>query len=113
MNGLWQILGISLFLTLLVELPLSLLLGFQRRELWIVLLVNLATNPIVVLLAYGIQTQLGWNRWIVQLPIEAAVVLIEGWVYRRGTDRIHPYVASLVLNGASYGLGLVLNGILG
>lgn len=113
MNALWQMLILSLILTLLMELPLALLLGFQKRELWIVLLVNIATNPIAVLLTYGMQMLLGWNRWMVQLPIETAVVLMEGWIYRRGTDRLHPYWTAFLLNAASYGLGLIWNGING
>ena len=43
---------ISLFLTIVIELSISLILGIRKKEdIYIVILVNICTNPIVVTIA--------------------------------------------------------------
>ena len=104
--------ALALGLTLIVELPLAALLRFKREDLLIVLLVNLVTNPCAMLLYYGLRMLLSWNPLRIQLPIECAAVLSEALVYRIGTARQHPVLLSLLLNGASYLAGLLVNQLL-
>lgn len=98
----------SLELTILVEGVLAWCLGMRRREqLVLVTLVNLLTNPLAV-----------WLHVIgnvSQIPIEIGVVIIECYVYhlfRSETAIPHPLMLSLVVNGASWAIGLVLSTIL-
>lgn len=92
--------GVSLGLTLLIELPVCYLMGLRsREELELVFLVNLLTNPAAVWL----HTTLG----LPQIPIEVLVVVIECYVYHQFRQP-HPLWLSLLANGISWGLGLVL-----
>ena len=109
MNSLYIALGVSLALTLAVELGFALLCRHRGRTLLLVALVNVLTNPLVV------QAALLWRQYA--LPgyaaavavLEVLAVLIEGLIYqksRRGFAR--PYVFSLAANVLSFGLGLLL-----
>ena len=109
MSALIQALLLSLALTLLIELPLALLWGFRGRELAVVLLVNVVTNPPAVLLYACLQAYTPLPKAVIQLPIETAVVVSEWLVYRAGTDRRRPFWAALTLNAASYAAGLLWN----
>ena len=92
--------GISLGLTLLIELPVCFALGLRTRDqLELVFLVNLLTNPAAVWL----HTCAG----IPQIPVEILVVITEFYVYRQ-FKQSRPLLLSLVANGVSWGLGLVL-----
>lgn len=99
---------IALLLTVAVEVPLSLLVGMRRKELITVLLVNCLTNPIAMLLYWVLCARTSLSHLLLRFLIEATVVLTEGWIYARGTDRKHPYLCSLALNAASYGVGALL-----
>ena len=92
--------GISFALTLLIELPVCYLMGLRsREELELVFLVNLLTNPAAVWLHS--------SAGIPQIPIEVLVVIIECYVYHQFRQP-HPLRLSLLANGISWGLGLVL-----
>ena len=92
--------GISFGLTLLIELPVCYLLGLKSRDqLELVFLVNLLTNPAAVWLHS--------SAGIPQIPIEVLVVIIECYVYHQFRQP-HPLRLSLLANGISWGLGLVL-----
>lgn len=96
--------GVSLGLTMLIELPIAFLWGLRdRRHLALVMLVNVLTNPVAV----ALHTAAG----IPQLPIELAVVLAEWAIYGRfsrteGWHVPHPAALALVSNAASWILGL-------
>lgn len=92
--------GISFGLTLLIELPICYLWGLRSRsDLELAFLVNLLTNPAAVWL----HTSAG----VPQIPIEILVVIIECYVYRQFKIK-RPLLLSLLANGVSWGLGLVL-----
>lgn len=96
--------AVSLCLTLLLELPVAYAWGLRsRHNLTVAVLVNVLTNPAVVLLhALGIPI----------LPLEAAAIAVEGFCYRHcGEDVRRPYLLSLCANCISYGTGLALNAI--
>ena len=102
--------AVSLGLTLLLELPVAYCWGLRsRHDLTVAVLVNVLTNPAVVLLN-SLLSATPW--WAVQLPLEAAAIAVEGFCYRHCGENIRrPYLLSLCANCISYGAGLVLNAI--
>lgn len=113
MNPWFTSLGVSLALTLIIELGFALLCRRRGRALVLVALVNVLTNPLVV------QAALLWRFYA--LPgyaaavavLELLAVWVEGFVYQKsrlGFSR--PYVFSLAANALSFGLGLLLRRIL-
>lgn len=94
--------AISLGLTLLLELPFVYLWGLRNRhDLTLAVLVNVLTNPAAVFLH---------TLGIPALPLEAAVVAVEGICYRfRGEHIRHPWRLALWVNVFSYGVGCLLN----
>ena len=100
--------AVSLGLTLLLEVPVAYCWGLRsRHDLTVAVLVNVLTNPAVVLLN-GLLSAAPW--WAVQLPLEAAAIAVEGFCYRHcGEDVRRPYLLSLCANCISYGTGLALN----
>ena len=92
--------GISLGLTLAIELIVARCFGLRGKDqLVLVVLVNILTNPAAV-----------WLHWAVgipQIPIELTVVLVEWYVYREFKVK-YPLTLSCAANGISWGLGLIL-----
>lgn len=110
-------LGISLLLTLIVELLLALLLGVRKpRDFLLIFLVNLVTNPLI-----GISLDVYYSLvsmppvWLIAL-LEIGVVVGEWALYRGRLEyqKLPPFGVSLILNAASYltGLGLTLAGLI-
>lgn len=97
-------LALSLGLTLLIELPLALLLGVRKGlDLLCVVLVNVVTNPSVVLILNLISLQ-GAPPWYLIAGLELAAVGVEAIFYRKCFSQcsINPLLLSLILNGISY-----------
>lgn len=95
----------SLFFTLLSELPVSFLFKARNKDILLVLLVNILTNPLVVLIS-----MLAGNRVFVQVLLEIAVVFAEGGYYIKCSTYIkRGFFCSLCCNLVSYSLGLFLN----
>ena len=100
---LFELFGVSLGLTLVIELAVGALLGMRTgRQILLVILVNVLTNPAAVLACW-----LGAP----QLPVEVVVVIVEAVVYR-WFEQPHPLGKSLIANGISWACGLILGGIL-
>ncbi|MBM6977804.1 hypothetical protein [Intestinimonas butyriciproducens] len=98
---------LCLALTLAVELPVALLWGVRGRDLLLCALANVLTNPPVVLL------HLIFPDPRLLLLLECAAVGSEGLVYLLcARDLRAPFLFSLCANGCSFGLGLVIGGIL-
>lgn len=97
---------VSLALTLMLELGFALILGVRgRRNLALVALVNVLTNPPVVLL-YSL-----FPSPLLTIAAELSAVFIEGVIYRAGTDFRRPMLFSLSANAFSYLIGLALNAL--
>ncbi|MBQ9910341.1 MAG: hypothetical protein IJM50_02470 [Lachnospiraceae bacterium] len=114
MTGILKTFGISLGLTLAIEMALAFLLRIRTKKgLLIVLLANVLTNPAAVFLCMASGLVPGKGYYLFQLGVEALVVLTEGFVYGRFRDvlkaAVKPMLLSLILNACSYGTGLVLN----
>lgn len=71
-------LAMSLVLTLVLEEFFALIWGLRgRQELGTVALVNILTNPPVVLSYHTAVGLLGWNALVVKVVLETAAVLVE------------------------------------
>lgn len=106
-------LGVSLALTLLFELGFALACGIRRRDLLLVALANVLTNPVVVLTALLCRAYTSLPEAAYVAPMEALAVLTEALVYKKGAEHIRrPLLFSLCANAVSYGLGLALGYIL-
>ena len=103
-SDIFIILGVSLLLTLLLELAFSLLAGLRgAKVLCLVALVNALTNPPVVLL-YTLFPTLA-----AKILLEVGAVLIEGLIYRKCAPALkRPYLFSLGANAFSYFVGAML-----
>lgn len=102
---------ISLVLTVVLEEAFALVAGKRlTKDLALVLLVNVITNPLVVAVYYICTGYMDVNPWAIQLPLEAGVVLAEGWYYKHyGSCFKKPILFSLGANLFSYGAGILLN----
>ena len=104
--------GISLGVTLLVEGLVAILLGLRHwKELRLVVLVNLLTNPATVYFSYlgrlfgGVRIGL-----FVMAVAELFAFWAEGYCYQHYLDWIkkNGYLLSLLLNGASFCVGMAI-----
>lgn len=103
---------VSFAVTVMVELSAAFLLGLRdRRSLALVFLVNAVTNPVVV---YLLNLQHYYGILLPKIPLtillECSAVAVEALLYRIALkgDR-HPLFLALVLNAASYLMGIVVN----
>ena len=106
----WIILTL-LLLTILVEGLLSLAFRVRGKELIILVLANIATNPIVQSVAYLVLYFEGKRGSRIAMPIlEIWAVVTEGFIYSKTFKKrkLNPYLLSFILNAASYLLGLVI-----
>ena len=97
--------GISLGLTLLIELPIGFAMGMcEKKHILLMILINVLTNPAAVLLCW-----LG----VPQIPVEIGVFLVEASVYywfsRDESWNIkHPVLLALLANLISWTSGILI-----
>ena len=97
--------GISLGLTLLIELPVGFAMGMRgKKHILLMILVNILTNPAAVLLCW-----LG----VAQIPVEIAVFLVEAGIYYwfskdEGFTIKHPILLALWANLISWTSGILI-----
>ena len=111
---LFEMFAVSLFLTLLIESGVAAFWGVGRQGMKIVWLVNTLTNPAAVFLAWLLALRCpSVPRPLLQLPLEAVVILTEAGIYRSfsreekwGIGR--PVRLSLCANLISWGIGLIM-----
>lgn len=116
MSDLLSSLGISLALTLVLEVGFALLWSLwckdlrTKRELTLVVLVNFLTNPVVVLLANTALAHWHWGAlWLIPV-LELGVILAEWLCYRACSYAIRrPFLFSLCANLFSVLMGRALN----
>lgn len=100
-----EMFGISLGLTLLIELPVGFAMGLREwKYAALMLLVNMLTNPPAVLVCW-----LG----VPQLPVEVAVVILEAviylWFSRDEAWNIpHPIGLAVAANAISWISGILI-----
>ena len=124
-----SMISFNLVLAVVIELSLAYALGVRgKRNFGVMLNVNCITNPIIVTLAFLMIQALGngFLTRLLELPLEAIVVFVEGAVYARmlrSTEAddsgkrevlpMNPFWLSLILNAVSYGVGVLLDVISG
>ena len=100
-------LGVSLGLTLILELAFALVWRVERSDLPAVALANLLTNPIVVLCHHAAAWYVPKYVPAVTLALELWAVGTEGVIYRRRSQINRPWAFSLCANGLSFLSGLL------
>ena len=111
MNGaLISSLALSLSLTLALETGFFLLTGKRnKKDLILVVLVNIVTNPIVVLSYWLAMSCTKLHPAVVIAPLELAAVCAEGAYFKKyGQDFRRPYLFSVAANIFSFGIGFLL-----
>ena len=104
MNELFLKLVISLLLTLVTEFPVAFLFQAKGKDLLLVFLVNILTNPAVVLVS-----TLTGDRVSLQMILEGMAILAEGFYYNKYSTYMRKgFLCSLCCNLVSYGAGLLL-----
>ena len=112
LNDLPYIMARCLILTIIIEVGIAIILGYRKKDLINVLLVNIMTNPIVVTIPLYFNVKYGLlERNITLLTLEILAVLSEGFVYKKYllNKKMNPYLLSLILNVSSYLIGEVIN----
>jgi hypothetical protein len=101
---------ISLLLTILLETGFFLITGKRRqKDLRLVVLVNVITNPIVVLSYWLAVRYTNWHPAAVLIPLELLAILVEGNYYKKyGQDFRKPYLFAITANIFSFGLGVII-----
>ena len=104
MNELFLKLVISLLLTLVTEFPVAFLFQAKGKDLLLVFLVNILTNPAVVLVS-----TLTGDRVSLQMILEGMAILAEGFYYNKYSTYMRKgFLCSICCNLVSYGVGLLL-----
>ena len=104
MNELFLKLVISLLLTLVTEFPVAFLCQAKGKDLLLVFLVNILTNPAVVLVS-----TLTGDRVSLQMILEGMAILAEGFYYNKYSTYMRKgFLCSFCCNLVSYGAGLLL-----
>lgn len=110
-----KVMLICLVMTIVIECGIAIILGYRKKDLLNVLLVNLLTNPIVSTLPVYFNYYHGLKaRNICLYILEVLVLIVEGFIYVKVLKRkkINGFLLSLILNASSYFLGLLLNEII-
>ena len=102
-----------LLCTIVIELLIALILSvIDKKDLIYVILVNILTNPIVVLLPIFIYYKFGYMAKSITLYLlEILTVFIEGLIYLKTLKykKLNPFILSLLLNLSSYLIGEIIN----
>lgn len=113
LNNMPLIMVRCLALTIIIELLLALILGVRnKKDIINIILVNVITNPIVVLTPIIVYLKFGgYYPRIVLFILEILTVLIEGLIYKKVLEykKINWILLSLILNAASFVIGEVIN----
>ena len=103
-------LAVSLAMTIVLETGFFLLTGKRnKKDLLLVVLVNVLTNPVVVLSYLLLMLYTGLNTVIILIPLEIFAVLTEGYYYKKyGRTFKRPYLFSIAANMFSFWTGVVI-----
>lgn len=101
---------VSLVLTVAIEVAFFFLIGKRnRKDLLLLVLVNVITNPLVVLLYWVTVLFTNIDSFLALVVLETLAVGVEGRYYQAyGIDFRQPYVFSLAANVVSFGIGVLL-----
>lgn len=112
-NSFYKIMIFCLVSTILIEFISAYILKIRDKKDYLnIFLVNVITNPIVVLFPYVIYLYLGViYRFILIIILEILAVLVEGLFYKKYLkfNEINYFKLSLILNLVSYGVGVIID----
>lgn len=112
-NDLPKYIIICLSCTIVIEIVISIILKIRdKKDLINIMLANILTNPIVVTIPFSLNIFYGIKYYYLSLIIlEILTIFVEGLIYKKYLKYhiINPYILSLILNVASYGIGLIIN----
>ena len=114
-SDIYKVMLICLVSTIIIEVSIAFILRYRGKDLINVLLVNVLTNPLLNSSVIAINYFYGLKaRNICLYILEILVVLIEGFIYSKYLEKrkINGYLLSLILNIASYVIGLLINKII-
>ena len=103
---------ISLLITTLVESIISYILKVRNfKDILLVILANICTNPIVVYISFMIKMNFNYTIYIVFLTIlEISAFYIEGIIFKTYMNtKNKPYKLSFINNISSFIIGLLIN----
>jgi len=111
------LLGMEISLALAIMLEVIFIHFYEvatvTEDLIFVMLINVVTNPIVVAIASCLMSLTNLNKWIIQLPLEIIVVVIEWLFYKKNINNIRkPFRCALFANVISYFLPILITFIL-
>jgi hypothetical protein len=113
LNNLPFLLIRCLLLTLIIELITAFILGIRdRKDIINVILVNVLTNPVVVLSQQFLHYKYNTAVEIIGIIIlELLAFLVEGLIYKRVLKykELNPLILSLLLNATSFCIGELIN----
>jgi len=101
---------ISLLLTIVLEVGFFYVSGKRhKKDLLLVVMVNIFTNPIVVMSYWLAMIFTSLSVVFVLIPLEIFAVLAEGRYYSKyGHDFKRPYLFSAIANLFSYSTGMLI-----
>ena len=101
-----------LVLTIIIECLVAFVIGYRKKDLLNILLVNFITNPIVSTIPVYFNVKYGViPRNICLFVLELMVLIVEGYLYKKYLKykKVNPYILSLILNLSSYLIGVIIN----
>lgn len=101
---------LALTVTLALEMVFALAWGLRRQQLWMVVLMNILTNPAANAFYSFMTVYLGWPRFWPALILELAVITAEGLCCRDFMEK--PWSFVILVNTFSYTAGLLLQQII-
>ena len=111
LNDLPYIMIFCLICTILIESITGFIIGIRKKDIIIVILVNILTNPLVTSIPTFFLIKYGKLSRIISLIIlEILTFIIEGFIYKKTLyyKKANPYIISLILNICSYTLRLII-----
>lgn len=115
-NRFYEVILICLAFTIIIEILIAFICKVRNKKDFLnIILVNIITNPIVVVFPYITYLYKGIvYRNILLIILEVAVVFIEGLIYKKVLkyNKINTYLLSLILNISSYLVGNIISNII-
>jgi len=115
-NRFYEVILICLISTIIIETLVAFIFKVRNKKDFLnIILVNIITNPIVVVFPYITYLYNGIiYRNILLIILEVTVVFVEGFIYKKVLkyNKINTYLLSLILNILSYLLGNIISNII-
>ena len=109
-----EMFAVSLGATFVLETLVMILMGeHSKKNLLLLVLINILTNPMAVYLSYVGRLLLGLSEILIQLPIEIGVILVEvgiyTWFSKDENWKIkRPILLGILTNVFSWSIGLMM-----